>query len=179
MHGLGRHAAHPEGRREQIRAGPQVLDRAQILGGVALFLQRVVRRGRALHRDLGGLELKGLGRVGREHQLAAGDKGRAHVLADHLIVIGKALPGEHDLQALEGAAVVELQEAEILHIPDGAAPAAHGDGLPGKRGGVGPKLTDLGSFHGDYPSPYIRMTVLYGYSMKNSRQFLRLPQLGI
>jgi hypothetical protein len=46
MDGVGRHAPHPEGGGEQVRPGPEMLDGAQILHRVALFLQGVVRRGR-------------------------------------------------------------------------------------------------------------------------------------
>ena len=138
MDGLGRHAPHPEGGREHVGPGPQVLDGAQILHAVALFLQGVVGGGGPLHGDLGGLQLKGLGGVGGEHQLTGDDKGRAHVLADDLVVIIDGVPVQHHLQALEGAAVVQLQEGEILHIPDGAAPAAYGKALPGKGRGVVP-----------------------------------------
>ena len=67
---------------------------------MALFLQRVVRRGDALHRDLRGLELKGLLGLGREHELALHNKSRADVLVRDLVVIGQIPPVEHDLQAL-------------------------------------------------------------------------------
>ena len=37
--GVGGHAAHPEGGGEQIGSGPQVLDGAEELHAVALFLE--------------------------------------------------------------------------------------------------------------------------------------------
>ena len=150
MHGGGGDAAHAERRGEQIRARPEMLDRAQILDAVALFLQRVVRRGNALDRDGLRLELERLGSVRREDERALGNERRADVLADDLVVIGYLLTLENDLHSLEGAAVVQLEKAEILHIADRARPAADGDVRSVKRGGVCPQLFDLRSFHSSF-----------------------------
>ena len=79
--GVGGGAAHPEGGGEQVGPGPQVLDGAQELHAVALLLQGVVGGGGALHRDGGGLHLKGLLGIGGEHHGATDDQGGAHVLA--------------------------------------------------------------------------------------------------
>ena len=147
MHGGGGNAAHAERRGEQIRARPEMLDRAQILDAVALFLQRVVRRGNALDRDGLRLELERLGSVRREDERALGNERRADVLADDLVVIGDLLTLENDLHSLEGAAVVQLEKAEILHIADRARPAADGHGLAaeGLRGCI--DAGDVLSFH--------------------------------
>ena len=114
---------------------------------MALFLQRIVRRGRALDRDAVGLELERLLGVRREHELAVHDERRADVLAGDLVVIFELAALEHDLQALEAAAVVELDKAEILHVADRARPAADGQGLAaeGLRGCV--DAGDVLSFH--------------------------------
>ena len=132
-----RDAADAEHGGEQVGPGPQVLDGAQEFHAVALFLQRVVRRGDALHRDLRGLELKGLLGLGREHELALYNKSRADVLVRDLVVIGQIPPVEHDLQALVAGAVVKLDEAEILHVPDCPDPAADRYLTVGERGCVG------------------------------------------
>ena len=113
----------------KLGARAQVLNRTQELHAVALFLQRIVRRGRALDRDAVGLELERLLGVRREHELAVHDERRADVLAGDLVVIFELAALEHDLQALEAAAVVELDKAEILHVADRARPAADGQGL--------------------------------------------------
>ena len=129
VHRLRRHAAHAERRAEEIRARTQMLDRAQEFHTVALFLQRIIRRGRALERDAVGLELERLLGVRREHELTVHDERRADVLAGDVVVIVELAALEHDLQALEAAAVVELDKAEILHVADRARPAADGQGL--------------------------------------------------
>ena len=151
MHGLGGDGAHAEGGREEIGAGPEMLDGAQKFHAVALLLQGVVRGGHALHRDLVGLELKGLPGLGRERQNAADDQGRAHVLVGDLVVIVELAALEHDLQGFEAGAVVELDKAEVLHIADGSDPAADGHALPVKGGGVGIDAGNFLTLHGNLP----------------------------
>ncbi len=148
MHRVGRHAAHAEDRGEQVGAGAQVLDRAQEFHAVALLLQRIVGRGDALHRDLVRLELKGLLGLRGQHQRAAHDQGGAHVLPGDLIVIVQAGPLKYDLQRLEVAAVVELDKAEVLHVPHRADPAADGHALSVVSLGIGKDRGDFHSFHG-------------------------------
>ena len=114
-----------------------MLDGAQKFHAVALFLQGIVRRGDALHRDFAGLQLKGLLGLRRQHQGAADDQRRAHVLPGDLIVIFQAPALKDHLQRLEAAAVVELDKAEILHIPHGADPAAYRELPAAEALGVG------------------------------------------
>ena len=116
VHRLGRHGTHAEGGGEEIGARSEVLDGAQKLHAVALLLQGIVGGGNALDPDLVGLELEGLLGLGGAHQGAVHDQGRAHVLVGDLVIIFKLAALKHDLQGLEGAAVVELDKAEILHI---------------------------------------------------------------
>ena len=55
---------------------------------------------------------------------AGDDQGGAHVLGGDILIVLQR-PGLHDhLQILEAGAVVQLDEAEGLHVPDGADPAA-------------------------------------------------------
>ena len=137
---------------------------------MALLLQRIIRRGDALHLDLRGLQLKGLLGPRGQHQGTTHDEGRAHVLMGDLIIIFQASPLEHHLQRLEAAAVVELDEAEVFHIPHGADPAADRDLLPVKAGGVG---KDAGDFlthqHGSYPLSLL--SLLKHYYIRNVRFF--------
>ena len=147
VHRLRGHAADAERRAEEVRARTQMLDRAQEFHTVALFLQRIIRRGRALERDAVGLELERLLGVRCEHELAVHDERRTDVLAGDLVVIFELAALKHDLQALEAAAVVELDKAEILHVADRARPAADGQGLAaeGLRGCI--DAGDVLSFH--------------------------------
>ena len=147
VHRLRGHAADAERRAEEVRARAQVLDRAQKLHAVALFLQRIVRCGRALDRHAVGLELERLLGVRCEHELAVHDERRADVLAGDLVVIFELAALEHDLQALEAAAVVELDKAEILHVADRARPAADGQGLAAEGLRRGIDAGDVLSFH--------------------------------
>ena len=143
MDGVGGHGAHPEGGGEQVGAGAQVLDGAQVLHAVALLLEGVVRGGRALHRDGGGLHLQGLLGLGGEDDGAGDDEGRAHVLPGDFLIVVQHIGVHDDLEVLEAGAVVKLDEAEGLHVPDGAGPAHDDDGLAvqalavGKDGGDG------------------------------------------
>ena len=60
----------------------------------------------------------------------AGDgQGGAHVLSGDLFIILQGGGIHNDLQILEAGAVVELNKAEGLHVPDRAGPAGHGDFL--------------------------------------------------
>ena len=104
---------------------------------MALFLKGIVGSGGALHRDGDGFELQGLlGLWGQDHS-AGDDQCRAHVLRGDLGVVGQG-GGLHDhLEIFEARAVVQLDEAEVLHVPDGPGPAAHRDGLAGQGLAVG------------------------------------------
>ena len=54
-----------------------------------------------------------------------------------LVVVGERLAVHDDLQVLEAAAVVQGDEAEVLHITDGLDPAGNGHGLAAEGFGVG------------------------------------------
>ena len=145
--GVGRHGADAERGGKQIGAGPQVLDGAQEFHAVALLLQGIVGGGLALHLDSGGLDLQRLLGVRCQHYGAADDQGRAHVLRGDLLIIGQ-LPGGHDhLQILKAGAVVQLDEAEGLHIADGTRPAADRDLFAAQSFLIGEDRCDSHSFH--------------------------------
>ena len=128
--GVGGHRAHPECGGKQVRAGAQVLDGAQILHTMALFLQGILGGRRPFHRDGGGLHLQGLLRLRREHHGAGDDEGGAHVLPGDLLIVIQRVGVHDDLEVFKAGAVVELNEAEGFHVPDGAGPAHDGDRLP-------------------------------------------------
>ena len=145
--GVGGHRPHPEGGGEQVGPGPQMLDGAQELHAVALFLQGIVGGGGALHRDGGGFHLQRLlGLGGKRHRPLNGEGG-PHVLPGDLLVIVQNVGVHDDLKVLKAGAIVELNKPEGLHVPDGSGPAHNGDGLAiqaflvGKNGGNG------GAFH--------------------------------
>ena len=87
MHCLRRDAADAESGGEEIGARSEVLDSAQELHAVALLLEGIVRRGRALDGDLIGFQLKGLLCLRGENKRAVDDKGSAYVLLCDLFVI--------------------------------------------------------------------------------------------
>ena len=124
-----------------------MLYRAQEFHAVALLLQGVVRRGRALDGYAAGLELKGLLCVRRQHQRAVHYQRRADVLMGDLIIIFKRAALKHDLQRLEAASVVKLDKAKILHVADGPDPAAYCHALPAECGGIGKNARYLLTFH--------------------------------
>ena len=128
-----------------------MLDGAQELYTVALLLQGIVRRGRALDRDLGRLKLKRLLGLGREHDLADDDERRADVLGGDLLIVGENVRVHDDLQVAEAGAVVELDEAEGLEVADGLGPAADGHGHAAVMPGVGVDRCDFRNvYHVDH-----------------------------
>ena len=145
--GERRDAAHAEHRAEQVGAAAQVLLGAQELAGLALLLHGVVRLRRALDHDGLGLELERLRAVRRERELAGDDEGGANGEGRDLLVVGELLSVHDDLQVLEAAAVVQHDEAEVLHVANRADPAGHGDRLVPKLVHVRIELRDPGAVH--------------------------------
>ena len=151
MDGVGRYAPHPEGGGEEVGAGPQMLDGPQEFHAVALFLQGIVRGGHALHSDGGSFDLQRLLGLRRQHHGAGDDQGGTHVLAGDLLVIFQGTRVHNHLEVAEAGAVVELNEAEGLHVPDGAGPAAHHDRLTGESFAVGVDRRDFRITHENSP----------------------------
>ena len=139
--------AHAEDGAEEVGARTQVLDGTQELDGGALLLQRVVLGGGTLDHDALGLDLEGLRRVGRELELAGDDEGGGDAAGGDLVVVGEPVARHDDLQVLEAAAVVHGDEAKVLHVTDGADPAADGDGGAAKGLGGRVEGLDLGALH--------------------------------
>ena len=124
-----------------------MLLRAQELDRGALLLQRVVGGAGALDRDGLGRELEGLLGVGRELERAgAHERVIAREVRD-LVIVGERLAVHDDLKVLEAAAVVERDEAKVLHVADGLGPAGDGDSLAAERLGIGVELRDFGAVH--------------------------------
>ena len=124
-----------------------MLDRAQKFHAVALFLQRIVRRGNALDGDFLGLELKGLLGLGREDERSPYDQRGADILMGDLVVIMQPASLEYDLQRLEAAAVVEFDKAEVFHVAHGPDPAAYGKLAAVEGLGVGVNARNFLTFH--------------------------------
>ncbi len=110
---------------------------------MALFLQGVLRGGLPLHLNGGGVDLKGLLGVGGEHKAALDHQGGAHVALANLLEVFHLAILKHNLEAAEGGAVVELNEAKGLGGADGAHPASHGDFTLLKLFGGGKELFDF------------------------------------
>ena len=149
--GVGRHTAHPECRGEEVGAGPQMGDGTQILHAVALLLEGILGGGGALHLDGRGLYLQGLLGSGGEDHRAGDHEGRAHVLLGDLLEVLHHAVLKDNLEVLEAGAVVKLNEAEGLHIPDGPGPAADRDGPAAKVVLVGENLRNSRAFQWNFP----------------------------
>ena len=147
MHRIGRHGPHPEGSGKEIRPGPQMLDAAQKLHAVPLFLQGIVRGGLTLHLHGPGLHLQGLLGLRRQHHRAMHHQRRTHILTRDLLVVFQHRGVQHHLQILEAGAVVQLDKAEALHIPDGPCPAAYHHILAVQTLPVGEQGGDSHSIH--------------------------------
>ena len=112
-----------------------------------LLLEGIVRCGGTFHRDGGGLDLQGLFRLGGQNHGAGDGQGGAHVLSGDLFIILQGGGIHNDLQIFEAGAVVELNKAEGLHVPDRAGPAGHGDFLAAECLLIRENLRDLCAFH--------------------------------
>ena len=123
--GVGCQGSHPEHSLEGVRPGAKMGDGPQVFKAVALLLERVVRRGSALHLHRLRLDLKGLLCLGCGHQGSLHDDSSSHVQSGDLreIVHGVMV---HHLQGLKEGPVIYHDEPEGLGVPDAAHPAAHG-----------------------------------------------------
>ena len=91
---------------------------------MSLFLQRIIRRGNALHQYLLRLHLKGLLSVRSSDHGSADDHRSSHIHLAKLLEIGELLPVYH-LQRLKEGSVVDHQKPEIFGIPVAANPSSH------------------------------------------------------
>ena len=57
---------------------------------------------------------------GGQDQGSGDDQGSPHVLPRDLLVVVQGVGVHHHLEVLKAGAVVELDEGEGLHVPDGA-----------------------------------------------------------
>ena len=142
-----RDAADAENGAEEIRARAEMLLGAKELDRGALFLKRVIRGAGTLDGDGLRGELEGLLRLGRELDGARADEGRVAGTTRDLVIVGEGFAVHDDLEVLEAAAVVERDEAEVLHVADGLGPAGDGDGLAVKLLHVAIELDNLGAIH--------------------------------
>ena len=166
MHSLSRHASHTKYRGEQVGAGAQMLDRPEKFHTVALFLQRIVRRGGALHLNLVRFQLKGLLCLRRQHESTVYDQGGANILLCDLLVIIQAAPLKYDLQGFKAAAVIQLDKAEVFHVADGSDPAADSELLTVKRRCVCIDTGDFLTLHiGTHPFFVPLGTQIYNFSV--------------
>ena len=117
--GVGRGAAHPECGREGVGAGAQMGHGAQKLNAVALFLQGIVGGAAAEDGDLVGVDLKGLLGLRGQHDAALHFQAGVGAGLGDLGVVFQLVGLKNHLQALEAAAVGQLNEADLFGIPNG------------------------------------------------------------
>ena len=122
-------AAYAENRRKQIGAGTQIRLFTQVFHAVALFLQRIIRCGRALDGDSGRLNLERLLILRREQNRPGNGKGGTDVLRSDFIVVFDVFTGKDNLNAAEKAAVIQIDKAKRFTVADAACPAAECDGF--------------------------------------------------
>ena len=152
VNGLSRHRADAEGALEQVGARAQVRDGAQVLGRMALLLERVVDRAFAQHAQRLGLQLERLRHIGRDDQAALGLDGAAHgdLFGDFAVIIQAGFLHD-DLQVSEAGAVVELDERKVLGFAHGTHPALHANAGNILRRLAGKQLSDSIISHGKSP----------------------------
>ena len=119
---IGDQRTNAEYRLEGVGTGTQMRDRTQILHGVTLLLQRIIRGGRTFHENIAGLKFEGLLRIRCLHQFTLYDHCAAHVQLRNFIEIRQAVR-QNDLQRLEKRTVIDHHEGEVLRNTQVADPA--------------------------------------------------------
>ena len=99
-------------------------DGAQILKRVALFLQRIIGCGCALHRYLCCLDLKWLLGIGSGHQGALYNDGSAYVQLGNLCKVGKVVV-IYNLKRFKITSVTYHNKAKGFGIPQTADPPSN------------------------------------------------------
>ena len=150
--GIGDQTADTEHGLERVRARAQMRYGAQILHRMALGLDGIIRRRRALDKDLAGLQLKRLLRVRRQDERAGDDDGCADVQLGDLGKVCK-LGAVDDLHLREKRTVGQVDEAKVLAGTQIAHPAADLDLLAGVGISLFKQGTDRNKlFHSDRSS---------------------------
>ena len=144
--GISRGAAHTERRRKGVGAGTQMGHGAQKFHAVALFLQGIIGGAYVQQLHAVGVDLQRLLGAGGQYHTAHNLHAGAHAGLGHVLVVFQLGSLEHDLQVLEAGAVAQLNEADVLGIPHGLGPAAHGHNGTVRRGGAEQRL-DVDAFH--------------------------------
>ncbi len=105
MDGIGNQRPYPEDSLEGVRPGAQMGDGPEVLKGMPLLLQGIIRCGSAFDVDLFCLDLKGLLCLRRSHQGSLDNDGSTYIkLADFCEVV-KTVPVNH-LEGLKKCAVI-------------------------------------------------------------------------
>ena len=133
VNGLRGQRTHAEHGMKGVGTRPEVADRTQVLKGMALLLQREIRRAQSFYLNALGLQLKRLLHAGRQGKLSCYGKRAAQANLDDILEVIKPLIAD-DLQVLEICAVVELDEGKGLAVAQGLHPALHGDDTAVLRG---------------------------------------------
>ena len=145
---VGRNRPYPEHRVKGVCPGTQMGDGAQKFEGMALLLQRIIRRGRALDLDGGGVQLTGLLGLGGEDQFAFHAQGGTDVLVGDLFEIRESVPLGDYLKVALATAVVEFDKREGFGFAQGPHPSAYGERLTREGLGIGVNRCDFVTFHG-------------------------------
>ena len=113
VNGIGRKGTDPEHCLESVGSRAQMRDRAQIFHGMALLLQRIIRRGSPFHRDGVRLDFKRLLCLRRRDQSSLHGERCADIESGNLREIRHGVMIDH-LNGLEAGAVMQNDKAEGL-----------------------------------------------------------------
>ena len=119
---------------------------AQELHAVAFLLQGIIGGAYVQQLHAVGVDLQGLLGAGGQHHTTHNLHAGTHAGLGHVLVVLQLAGLEHDLQVLEAGTVAQLDEADVLGIPHGLGPAAHGHGGAVRRGSAEQRL-DVDAFH--------------------------------
>ena len=113
---------------EGVGTGAQMRNRAQILQGVTLFLQGIVRSRCALYNNLRGLNLKWLLGLRCGNQSTLYNNGCAYIQTADLIKVCQGVV-VYNLKGVEIRTIADNNKSKCFGIPDAADPSAYGNFL--------------------------------------------------
>ena len=126
-----------------VGADTQMGNGAQVFKAVALFLQRIIRRGSTLDFNLFNLHFKRLLCIWCQNDSSCRDDGRADVEFCDLRKIFQFIR-VYQLQCLEAASVIERDKTDLFRVAVGTDPSADCNGLVSKRFFCRKEILDLG-----------------------------------
>ena len=137
---------HAEHSLKGVGSRTQMGNRAQILEGMTLFLERIIRCRRAFDRHFFGLNLKRLLRLRCRNEFSPYDNCCADIDLHDLIIVGQRICVYH-LNRLKECSIIHNDKSKIFGIAVASDPASNGNLLIFILLCVTEYLADINQFH--------------------------------